>query len=124
MVKPFYAEQNVEVEGETLRLVINFEAIDATETLLGTTYPSVLQALGQTDDPPLGFTAKVVWGLLRKYHPEMSTDQVMALMWGENGIRVGYAVQQLMEAAFPTAEETPAETKPRPRKPRGASKAS
>jgi hypothetical protein len=123
MVKPFYAEQAVEVEGETLRLVIDFEAIDATETLLGITYPSVLQALGQNDDPPLGFTAKVVWGLLRKHHPQMTPDHAMAMMWGESGVKVGIAVQKLMEAAFPVAE-APKDDKPRPQRRRGASKAS
>lgn len=122
MLKPFYHEQAVTIDGETLRLVINFAAIDATEHLLGKPFPAVLEAFSQPVQP-LGVLGKVVWGLLREHHPEVSLDQAASLLFGENGLRVGAAVSLLLNAAFPAAEEGKAKAK-NPRKPRGASKPS
>lgn len=123
MVKPFYNEEMVEVEGEPLRLVINFKAIDATESLLRPRdYTDILDELvrGQAT---LSTQAKIVWGLLREHHPEMTLDHASALLFGTDGVKVGLVVSRLMNAAFPPAEEPKAKAK-NPRKPRGASKPS
>lgn len=123
MVQPFRAEQALEAEGETLRLAIDFEALDAIETLLGgRRFSDVLSEIARPDAPE-ALTAKVVWGLLRKHHPELGLDHALRLVMGSPG-PVGMAVGQLLEAAFPAREEGAAPATEDPPKPRGASKPS
>lgn len=115
-MKPFYAEQTVVVDGEPLTLAIDFAAIDATERLSeGRPYNEILDEL-QKPDCPIGTTGRVVWGLLRKHHREMTIDQAASLLFGENSVIVGAAVSELLNAAFPTVEKAKAKG---PRKPRG-----
>lgn len=118
MLKAFYHEQAVEVEGSTLRLVIDFGALDAIESLTGKGFDGTVQELTRAD-PPMSLQARVVWGLLRRHHPEVSLDQATTLLFGDTGKLVGIAMGQLIAAAF-SPDDEPAEAKPRPRKPRGA----
>jgi hypothetical protein len=122
MLKPFYNEETLEAEGETFRLVLNFRAIDAIESLLGEPFDSVLEELGG-ERQRLGLAGKVLWGLLREHHGALSLDHAAALMFGEAGVAAGMAVQRLLDAAFPGAEagKTKGENPPQPR---GASSAS
>lgn len=120
MPKPFYNEQSVVIDGETIRLVIDFRAIDATEQLLEMGYDLILEEI-QKSGSPLGFQAKVLWGLLREHHPEMTFDEIMPMLLGENAVTVGLALTALFEAAFPVAEKERGQNPP---KPRGASKPS
>ena len=120
MPAPFYHEQLVEIGGEKITLAINFKAIDATEQLSGRDYDSILTEL-QSRDCRTGTMGRAVWGLLREHHPEITIDETLSLLAGqENGAKVGFALSQLLQAAFPSAE---AKGK-NPRKPRGASKPS
>jgi hypothetical protein len=114
MPKPFYAEQTVVVDGETLRLVINFLAIDATEQLVGLDYDTILAEL-QKEGALTGLTVKVLWGLLRQHHSDLSLDQVATLIRGEAGLTVGLAVRELLAAAFSTEEKEKDENPPEPR---------
>lgn len=118
MPKPFYNEQTVEIDGEVIRLVINFRAIDATEQLLGLGYDEILSEM-QKPKASVGLTGKVLWGLLREHHPEMSFDQILTLQAGKNGVVTALAIGKLFEAAFPEEEKGK-----NPPKPRGASKPS
>jgi hypothetical protein len=118
--KPFYNEQAVVVDGETLRLVINFRTIDATEQLLGRGYDEILDEL-QRPNCPIGVTGKVVWGFLREHHPEITLDETASLLFGENALKVGLAISELLQSAFPAAENAKGQNPP---KPRGTSKAS
>lgn len=120
MPKPFFNEQTVVIDGETLRLVLDFKAIDATEQLLGQGYDEILDEL-QKPGASLGFTGKVLWGLLREHHPDLSFDQILTLQLGENGVTMGLAIEKLLTAAFPVAEKAKGKNPP---KPRGASKPS
>jgi hypothetical protein len=104
MPEAFYCEQPVEIGGETLRLVINFRAIDATEQLVKRNYDEILEDL-QKDDALVGLKGKVIWGLLREHHPELSLDHVLPMMRGSTGVKVGLAITQLMQAAFPSEEK-------------------
>lgn len=115
MPKPFYHEQMVEIDGEKLRLVINFKAIDATEQLSGRDFDSILDEL-QSKDCRAGTMGRAVWGLLREHHPEVTIDETMSLLAGEeNGMKVGVALRFLLEAAFPTVEKEKGENPPEPR---------
>ena len=120
MLKPFYNEEVIHVGEDRLRLVLNFRAIDAAEGLIGKPFSSVLAEVadGTAGEALVG---KVVWGLLREHHPELSIDQVAGLLFGPPGILLGGAVNRLLHASFSAAEEPEAANPP---KPRGASKPS
>lgn len=118
MPKPFYHEQTIDIDGETIRLAIDFRSIDATEQLLGCDYDEILSVI-QRPKAPIGTMGKVVWGLLRNHHPEMPFDEILTLLAGKNGAVTGLAISKLLEAAFPEEEKGK-----NPPKPRGASKPS
>lgn len=118
-MKPFYQEQLVEVDGEKFTLAINFKAIDATEQLSGRDYDDILNEL-QSPGCRTGTMGRAVWGLLREHHPDMTLDETLSLIAGEkNGLKVGLALRELLQAAFPTAAEAKGGNPP---KPRGVSK--
>jgi hypothetical protein len=119
MPKAFYCEQPVTVGDETLRLVLNFRAIDAIEGLTDRSFNEVLTEL-QKIDAKLGLVGKVLWGLLREHHPEVTIDQAASLMFGQTGETVGMAIGKLISAALPRGE---AKGKNPPKR-RGASKPS
>jgi hypothetical protein len=122
MVQPFYNEEAVTADGETYRLVINFRTIDATESVLGRSYDSVLREM-LIGKPSVGLQARVVWGLLREHHSDITLEQADALARGKSGKLFGFAIGNLFQAAFPFAGE-PKEKGPNPPKRRGASKLS
>lgn len=114
MPKPFYHEQSVVVDGETFQLAINFRAIDATEQLVGRGYDEILEDIQKTD-APIGLLGKVLWGLLREHHSDLSLDQIFTLSRGEDGVTMGLAMSQLLEAAFPVSEKAKGKNPPTPR---------
>lgn len=120
MPKAFYNEQAVVVDGETITLAINFRAIDATEGLLDLGYDEILEKI-QQPNVKVGFSGKVLWGLLREHHSDLSMDQVLTLSQGDNGAAMGMAMTELLNRAFTTSEKVEGENPP---KPRGASKPS
>lgn len=115
-LKPFYNEEAVTVDGEAYRLVINFGAIDAIESITGRSFNVILEELA-AEDQKLGLVGKVLWGLLREHHADLTLDHAASLMFGETGITFGLAVHKLLEAAFPPAQEAKVKN---PRKRRGA----
>lgn len=121
MVKPFYNEQAVKVDGEDFRLVLNFATIDAIESLLAPrSFDEIITDL-LAGAAPMAVQTRVVWGLLREHHPALTLDEAMTIVAGPSGEAVGIAIGQLILAAFPLA--APAQEKPaNPRKPRGASR--
>lgn len=120
-VKAFHCEEALSVEGELLRLTLNFKAIDAIESLLGEPFSAVIDELNKREQR-LGVVGKVLWGLLREHHPEMTLDQAASLMFGGTGLLVGSAVTRLLESAFPAGD--PKAKGKNPPKRRGASKTS
>jgi hypothetical protein len=118
-LQPFYNEQAVEVDGETYRLVLNFRTIDATESVLGgRAYDEIIEELvcGQ---PAVGTQTRVVWGLLREHHPDVTLDQAATLARGKASVAVGDAIGKLIDAAFPAADAEKEKEK-NPPEPRGA----
>lgn len=126
MLKPFYNEATVGVDGEAYRLVINFRTIDAIESLLDRDFDTVLEELTDVSRRARhGLQAKVVWGLLREHHSDVTLDQATRLVYGDTGTAVGLVIADLIEAAFPKASTEPEKEKGKnPPKPRGASKPS
>lgn len=121
MLAAFYNEAQVTVGDDTLRLVVNMRTIDATEQLVGMDMPSALQIL-LSPSPPLALGGKVVWGMLREHHPDVSLDQALGLMFGDTGAAVGVVMGDLLRRSFHLGEE--AKDTENPPKRRGASKSS
>ena len=120
-IAAFYHEEQVTVGDETLRLVINFAALDAVESLTGRSFDRILGEFTGDGEPGISLQGKVVWGLLRQHHPELSLDQVAGLLFGPTSAKVGAAIAKLMAAAFPPAEPADGKAKgANPPEPRGA----
>jgi len=128
-IAAFYHEEQVTVGDETLRLVINFAALDAVESLTGRSFDRILAEFTDegepgrpAKEPGVALQGKVVWGLLRQHHPELSLDQVAGLLFGPTSAKIGAAIAKLMAAAFPPAEAAAEKAKAaNPPEPRGAS---
>lgn len=123
MLRAFYEEEQVRISDDlTLRLSINFRAIDAIENLVGQTMEEVVAEV-VSGKPRLSLTGKVLWGLLREHHPESTLDEAAGLMFdAEKSVPVGYAMGELLRRAFNLGE--PKAKGQNPPKRRGASKAS
>lgn len=122
-MRPFHNEAQVTLaDGTSLRLVLNFRAIDAIEGVAGKPMPAILPEI-IAGSAGYALVAKFVWGLLLEHHPDLTMDQVAGLMFGEDGEAVGVAIGDLIRRAFNLGEE-PKEKAENPRKRRGASKPS
>lgn len=121
---PFYHEVAVPYADETYRLVLDFAALDAIESETGRTFDRILQEFTTPGaEPATSLQAKVVWGLLRRHHPELTLDHVPTLLFSEASVAIGVGMGKLFETAFPRADPQAKKAKPaNPRKPRGASK--
>lgn len=118
-LKPFYNEESVVVGEDNYRLVLDFRALDAIEGVTGNSFNTTLEEI-TGDAPKLGTIGRVLWGLLREHHSEITLDQAASLMFGDSGLLIGIAVQNLLEAAFNSAPTEKAKGK-NPPKARGAS---
>lgn len=99
MPKPFFNEEMVEVDGETLHLVLNFRAIDCIESLTGQTMNTIIGgAIG--GDMPLSLSVKVLWGLLREKHEDLSLDDASGYAFGDDSGKIGMAVSELLSRGF------------------------
>ena len=121
---PFYHEVAVPLEDETFRLVLDFAALDAIESETGRPFDGILREFTSPGaEPATSLQAKVVWGLLRRHHPDIALDQVLTLIYSTASSAIGIGMGKLFETAFPRAE--PAKKKAKaanPPKPRGASR--
>jgi len=122
----FYHEVAVAYEGETLRLALDFLALDAIESATDRSFDGILRELTTPNvEPTTSLLSKVVWGLLRQHHPDITLDQVPTLLYSDASTAIGIGMGKLLETAFPRAEPAKGKAKPaNPRKPRGASKSS
>lgn len=98
-MQSFYNEAQVEVGETRLRLVVNMRTIDATEALTGLTMPKILSLL-LGNDPPLSLGGKVLWGMLREHHPEVTLDEALGLMFAQEQDAIGIAMGDLFRRAF------------------------
>ncbi|RZM11810.1 MAG: hypothetical protein EOP67_66610 [Sphingomonas sp.] len=124
-LQAFRHEEAVTVGDDALRLVLNFRALDAIESETQRPFDTILHQLTAGGIPPNSLVSRVVWGLLREHHAEVSIDQAAGLVNGDAAPAIGMAMGKLFETAFPRAKPADGKAKPaHPRKPRGASKPS
>src|SRR5687768_8166297 len=111
-MRSFYHEGQVEVDGETLHLVCNFRAIDAIESL---TEQKMTDILPQLVDPPFALVGKVLWGLLREKHENVTLDEAAGVGFGPDGAKVGLVMGDVLRRAFNIGEEAKDENPPKRR---------
>lgn len=120
---PFYHEAQATVGDTSLRFVLNFRTIDAIEGLVGSPMPAILPEI-VTGSAGFSLVGKVLWGLLREHHPDVTLDQAAGLMFSDEKVaaEIGVAIGDLFRRGFKIGDEKAKEENPRKR--RGASKAS
>jgi hypothetical protein len=125
-IQAFRHEEVVKIGDDALRLVLNFRALDAIESETQRPFDTILNQLTTRGAiPPTSLVSRVVWGLLREYHPEIDIDQATGLTNGASAALIGVAMGKLFETAFPrAAAPDPKAKSANPRKPRGASRPS
>ena len=114
----FAPEEQVEAFGETFTLRLDFRAISVIEGALNLQFPAVVAEL-RGGNPPYATLSRVLWALLREHHPEVTIDQCLAIVMdpGKDGGKFGFALDALLERAFPVVTED--RKKPNPPKKRG-----
>jgi hypothetical protein len=122
VIVAFGEEEQVELADETLTLRLDFAAITRIEGALDMPM-NLIAAHVRSPHPQLRIIGQVLWSLLREHHPEFTLDQAAGLMFAkaQDGAKMGFALDALLERAFPIAEDR----KPKnPPKRRGRSKSS
>lgn len=97
-IKPFYHEAEIEVQdGVTLRLVVNFRAIDRLEALLGVGMDEIIAE----SSCKVSMATKVLWGLTREHHSDLSFDQLAQIhLASDRREAVQATLGHLMKTAF------------------------
>jgi hypothetical protein len=124
---PFHNEATVEVDGRELRLVLDIAAIDAVERKADTGFPTLFNRIA-AGDVRVGQMAALLWGLLRRKHPQIDFEEAGALAIA-HGKAIGPAILELVASAFPDSKEGEAGGRENPPKaarkpPRGTGKSS
>lgn len=102
MSNPLKGESSVTLEdGRTLTLAFDVNAWIDIEGELGLETPEIIKALQNKENPPgLKFQRIIIWGGLRKYHPEMTLRDA-----GEVMAEAAEAMAKGLQGGLPQAEE-------------------
>jgi hypothetical protein len=96
-MQPFFAEVDVEVDGQTLKIVCNFGAIDFIERVTGEKMQEIIPQLA---DPSQSLAVKVLWGLLRYRWEGVTVDDAAALAFGPDKGKIAIAMGEAISRAF------------------------
>jgi hypothetical protein len=118
----FGCEEQVTVDGQALTLRLDFRAITIMEGALQSDMPSIV-ANFRSGRPQLSVLGQMLWAMLREHHPEVTLDQAAGIMFANEAAKVGFALDALLERAFPLPTEDRKPKNP-PMKRRGRSKSS
>lgn len=116
----FGCEEQVTVGGEALTLRLDFRAITIMEGALQSDMPSIV-ANFRSGRPQLSVLGQMLWAMLREHHSDVTLDQAAGIMFADDAAKAGFAMDALLERAFPLPTT---ENKPNPQKRRGRSKTS
>lgn len=118
----FGEEEQVTVDGNALTLRLDFRAITIMEGALQSDMPSIV-ANFRSGRPQLSVVGQLLWAVLREHHSETTLDQAAGIMFAKDAAKVGFALDALLERAFPLVAEDREKPNP-PRKSRGRSRSS
>jgi hypothetical protein len=119
-MRSFFADGTFTTEeGEALTLVCDFYAIDVVESVTGQRWDDIVPQLA---DPPRALAVKVLYGLLRKRHDQITLDEAAGVSYDKNSIALWAVVGDVIRRACNMSDgETKDENPP---KRRGRSKIS
>jgi hypothetical protein len=129
MLTAFYDEEVVQLGDDTLRLAVDFRAIDLMEHIVGdsdaiTPATLIVEHVLTSIPCPVSILCKVLYALLRRHHEGISLDVCLGVMASEHSVAASFAMQTLLRRAFNFGEPERQAKGKNPRKPRGASKPS
>lgn len=106
MIVGFCPEEQVEAFGQSFTLRLDFKAITTIEGALDVPFP-VAVAHARATPPSYSILARMLWCCLREYNPEVTIDQALAIVMdkSKDGAKFGFALDALLERAFPKPEE-------------------
>ena len=117
----FGEEEQVTVDGTALTLRLDFRAITIMEGALNSDMPSIVTNF-RSGRPQLSVLGQFLWAVTRAHHSEITLDQAAGIMFAADAAKVGFALNELIDRAFPIPTE---DRKPKKEaKPSGRSKTS
>lgn len=117
----FGEEEQVTVGDDTLTLRLDFRAITVMEGALQSDMPSIV-ANFRSGRPQLSVLGQLLWAITREHHADITIHQAAGLMFHKDADKIGFALDALLERAFPLVTED--RKKPNPPKRNGRSKTS
>lgn len=122
-MRSFFAEGLFETdEGERLSLVCDFYSIDVVEQITGLNWD--MDIIPQLASPPRALAVKVLYGLLRKRHPEITLDEAAGVSYDKNSIALWAVMGDVIRRATNIAPAETEEPEPAKKKSRGRSRSS
>jgi hypothetical protein len=99
-------EEQVEAFGQVFTLRLDFHSITVMEGDTGLDMPDVV-ALVRSGRPSYSLLSRVLWALFREHHPETTLGQCMSIVMdkGKDAVKVGFALDALLNRAFPPPKE-------------------
>ena len=105
-------EAALRVEGKVYTLAFTINAMCDVEGLLGRSTDQILAAL--VDSPPLSVVRALLWGGLRQHHADIDLNGAGEIIEALGGAGEALAViGEAMSAAFPEAEPSGGDARPR-----------
>lgn len=106
MLVAFSLEEQVEAFGEVLTLRLDFRAITVIEGVLEMPMPQAAVSI-RSGSASYSLLARVLWATFREHHPNMTVEQCMSIVMDKtgDGLKVGFALDTLLERAFPLPTE-------------------
>jgi hypothetical protein len=105
----FYDEEVVQVGDVTLRLAMDFRAIDLMEHIVGdsdriTPATTIVEAFLFSSPVPVSISCKILYAMLRRHHEDVSLDEAMGAIAGEHSGRIALAMEALLKRSFNVGE--------------------
>jgi hypothetical protein len=96
-MRAFFAEGTFTTEdGEALTLVCDFFAMDVVESVTKERWDDIVP---QLVDPPRALAVKVLYGLLRKRHEQITLDEAAGVSFDKNSIALWAVVGDVIRRA-------------------------
>lgn len=100
----FGEEEQVTVDGQALTLRLDFRAITIMEGALNSDMPSIV-ANFRSGRPQLSVLGQMLWAMLREHHSDVTLDQAAGIMFAKDAAKAGFAMDALLDRAFPLPTE-------------------
>lgn len=121
MIEAFAAEEQVEAFGQTLTLRLDFHSITVIEGDLQMQMPQAALNI-RSGTATYSLLSRVLWALFREHHEDMTVGECLTVVMDQTGEgeKVGFALDKLLDRAFPLPAED--RKKKNPPKRRGRSR--